>query len=313
MATLRNLITGEESTVRRSTLVGRSADAHVRLAGGGASAEHASIRWVGAEWILRDLGSLNGTRVNDHHRLGREWSLCRGDVIVFGDPAERWTWVEGTPPALRALRDDGIVQEVPGHLLVLSGEDGPAASVYANDGRWELDMDGVTRSVLDGEVVAVGPHRYRLELPEIGGALARTCGVDGLRQVQDATIQFRVSQDEEQVELTLELDNRTHQLPARACFYTLLFLGRLRQADHQRGVADDEAGWVYADELAPRLAQSHEKLNVDIHRIRQILSRLDLVDDAENIIERRRGSGQLRLGMRAITIVRPGERTGPAR
>src|SRR3954454_2587003 len=165
MAALRNLSTGAQSVVRRSSLIGRSPNAQVRLSASGASAEHASIRWLGAEWILRDLGSLNGTRVNNRP-LGRERSLVRGDIIVFGDPSERWCWVDGSPPLLRAIADDGTVQEAGGALLVLSDDRGPQASIYQLDGRWELDMGGQTRVVVDGEMVQVGTRRYQLDIPD---------------------------------------------------------------------------------------------------------------------------------------------------
>jgi hypothetical protein len=310
MAALRNLNTGTESVVGRSSLIGRSPNAHVRLSASGSSAEHASVRWLGAEWILRDLGSLNGTRVNNRP-LGREWTLVRGDVIVFGDPSERWCWIDGSPPLLRAIADDGAVQEAGGTLLVLSDDRGPQASVYQIDGRWELDMNGQTRAVVDGESVQVGTRRFQLEIPDRQGTLDRTRGLLPERRIADATMQLRVSQDEEQVDVQLQLgDGKVHDLPSRAFHYALLLLARLRQQEEQAGAAPDEAGWIYSDELARRLAASPEKLNVDIHRIRQVLARLDLADDVENIIERRRTSGQLRLGIRDVTILARGLRPG---
>jgi hypothetical protein len=303
MAALRNLSTGAQSVVRRSSLIGRSSNAQVRLSASGASAEHASIRWLGAEWILRDLGSLNGTRVNNRP-LGRERSLVRGDIIVFGDPSERWCWVDGSPPLLRAIADDGTVQEAGGTLLVLSDDRGPQASIYQLEGRWELDMGGQTRVVVDGETVQVGTRRYQLDIPDRLEALDRTRGLLPERRIADATLQLRVSQDEEQVDVRLQLrDGKVHELPSRACHYTLLFLARVRQQEERAGAAPDEAGWIYSDELARRLAVTPEKLNVDVHRIRQIVARLDMADDVENVIERRRTSGQLRLGIRDVTIV----------
>jgi hypothetical protein len=307
MAALRNLKTGAESKVRRVSLIGRSPEADVRLRGSGASAEHARVRWLGVEWILRDLGSLNGTRVNNRVLVGREYPLVPGDLIVFGDPSERWCWVDGSPPPLRAVADDGTVQEAPGNLLVLSDERGPQASVYQVDGRWELDTDGQTRAVVDGEVVPLGTRRFQLEIPDRHGDLDRTHGLAPDRRIADGQLELRVSQDEEQVDVRLVLGDQVHDLPSRTCHYALLVLARLRQQEEQAGTAPGEAGWIYTDELARRLAATPEKLNVDIHRIRHILARVNLADDVANIIERRRTSGQLRLGIGNVVIVKPGE------
>jgi hypothetical protein len=306
MATLRHLGTGAEAAVRRSSLVGRAPHAHVKLSAAGASNEHASLRWLGTEWILRDLNSRNGTRVNDQLLGGREWSLVRNDIIVFGDPAESWHWVEGTPPPLRAIDENGRVQESEGKLLTISDERGPQASIYLVEGHWELDHDGITRPVGKDEVVTVGGRRYALELYDQSSALDRTLGIDPGRRISEARIDFRVSQDEESVELSLALGGTVCAIPSRAANYMLLCLARLRQADHEAGLPDAESGWIYTNELAERLGESPEKVNVDIHRIRHALEKLRFCDDVENIVERRRSSGQLRLGIGKITVIRAG-------
>ena len=312
MALLKNVSTGLESVVRGISLIGRSPAAHIKLSGRGSSTEHASVRWLGAEWILRDLGSLNGTRVNDRLLVGREWSLLNGDVIVFGDPCERWCWLDGSPPSPRAVAPDGTVQEAVGNRLVLWDDQVPLATIYPIGERWELDTGGSARTVSDGEVVEVGARRFRLEMPDLRGALDRTRGLAGSRKLSEASLEFRVSQDEEQVDMKLVLGDRQHELPSRACYYTLLVLSRLRHAEQQAGVPEDEAGWIYSNDLAERLGQTPEKLNVDVHRIRQILLSLDAADDVENIVERRRTSGQLRVGTAKIVILKPkGGTPGP--
>ena len=64
------------------TVVGRATDATVELADASVSRRHAEIRLVGGRAVLRDLGSTNGTTVNE--RPVSEHVLADGDRVVFG-------------------------------------------------------------------------------------------------------------------------------------------------------------------------------------------------------------------------------------
>jgi hypothetical protein len=66
----------------RTTVIGRGADADVRLSDTGVSRLHCEVRVEPGSWVLADRGSTNGTRVN-----GRPVStsvLRDGDVIELG-------------------------------------------------------------------------------------------------------------------------------------------------------------------------------------------------------------------------------------
>jgi len=47
------------------TLIGRSVHSDVKLADPGVSREHATITWDGERYVVEDLQSTNGTKVND--------------------------------------------------------------------------------------------------------------------------------------------------------------------------------------------------------------------------------------------------------
>jgi hypothetical protein len=74
-------------TDRRLTL-GRSRVCDCVLAEPSVSRRHAELRREGARWLLRDLGSRNGTRVNGV-RLLDEVEVCPGDRVSFGDAGFR--------------------------------------------------------------------------------------------------------------------------------------------------------------------------------------------------------------------------------
>jgi FHA domain/Domain of unknown function (DUF1707) len=68
----------------RKVILGRSRDCDCVLAEPSVSRRHAELRREEGRWLLRDLGSRNGTRVNGV-RLLDEAEVCPGDRVSFGD------------------------------------------------------------------------------------------------------------------------------------------------------------------------------------------------------------------------------------
>jgi Protein of unknown function (DUF3662)/FHA domain len=63
--------------------LGRSREADIVLDDANVSRKHAEVRPSGGSWIVRDLGSTNGVKVNGRRIEGAQ-SLKRGDVIELG-------------------------------------------------------------------------------------------------------------------------------------------------------------------------------------------------------------------------------------
>jgi FhaA, N-terminal domain/FHA domain len=63
--------------------LGRSRDCEVVLDDANVSRRHAEVRPSGGSWIVRDLGSTNGVKVNGRRITGAQ-SLKRGDAIELG-------------------------------------------------------------------------------------------------------------------------------------------------------------------------------------------------------------------------------------
>lgn len=73
---------GELYTLSPVSMVGTDPDCQVVLADQYMSRHHAEIKAEGGVWVLRDLGSSNGTYVNDQRVDQRE--LVDNDVVKFG-------------------------------------------------------------------------------------------------------------------------------------------------------------------------------------------------------------------------------------
>jgi pSer/pThr/pTyr-binding forkhead associated (FHA) protein len=74
---------GQSVDVDDGTTLGRAARADVVVADPSVSAEHARVTRVGRAWVVTDLGSTNGTRVNEAPVSGKT-SLANGDVLEIG-------------------------------------------------------------------------------------------------------------------------------------------------------------------------------------------------------------------------------------
>ena len=112
---------------------------------------------------------------------------------------------------------------------------------------------------------------------------------------------FFVSRDEEHVEIELALGSGARVRPKpRAHLYLLLTLARQRLADRDQ-VPPSEEGWVHQEDLRRMLKLSDNVLYTQIFRARRQLVAAG-VATADEVIERRPGTGLMRLGIRAIEV-----------
>ncbi|HKY83407.1 MAG TPA: FHA domain-containing protein [Anaerolineales bacterium] len=82
-----------------SNLLGRAPDNAIRIEDPLVSAHHARISFAGGQWLVEDLGSRNGTRVNELP-VDTPIALASGDIVHLGGKALRFS--SGPLPA-----DDG--------------------------------------------------------------------------------------------------------------------------------------------------------------------------------------------------------------
>ena len=306
MAVLERVDSGDRFPLAARSLVGRSRACGLRLDASAVSGEHASLRWEQGGWVLRDLGSRNGTWVASRRVApGEQLRLEAGDELCFAG-AERWRLVDAGPPQPCAWAEDDPRALIEGRdgLLALPDADAPVLTIYRDSLGWRLDDDAGVREIRDGERFEFEGRAWLLSLPD---ALASTAELgEGGQSLALARLRFVVSQDQEHIELSLTHPRGTIELGARSHNLVLLQLARLRLADLAEGLAAGEAGWVYLDALAGQLGVDPPYLNVLVFRARKQLAKLGLLD-AATIVERRSGTGQLRIGVGSLDI----QSTGP--
>ncbi|WP_437817842.1 DUF4123 domain-containing protein [Sorangium sp. So ce1078] len=105
----------------RPLLVGRAPESDLSIASDGElSALHFSVEQIDGSYLLRDLGSRNGTQVN--RERAREVSLRDGDeiragatlfAVVWRAPSRRYAPTEPAPPSRRARRTEVVATGAP--------------------------------------------------------------------------------------------------------------------------------------------------------------------------------------------------------
>lgn len=85
----------------RALLIGRDSGCDIVLADSAVSSRHARLTWQGGQWLLEDLGSSNGSRIN-----GAELLPNRPAVLTVGSQLELGSWRgrldgSGASPALQ--------------------------------------------------------------------------------------------------------------------------------------------------------------------------------------------------------------------
>lgn len=74
---------GERIPLLAASSIGRNNDNDIVLSDTFVSFEHAKLSWNGRGWVLEDLGSTNGTRVNGQV-VRRAVPIKPGDTVEFG-------------------------------------------------------------------------------------------------------------------------------------------------------------------------------------------------------------------------------------
>lgn len=277
------------------TLIGRGQSCLVRLADRRVSSEHAALSYKAGAWRVRDLGSRNGTWV-DGDRLdpGEERGLTVGSRLGFASEATTWQLVDASPPGAVALHlADRTLHPATDGAITLPDDAHVELSVLRRLDGWVVETaDGETHALRDGEVLNAGGAAWQVFLPRVVEATAGD--TDRPCLLAEGTLAFRVSLDEEYVELTVRHPQGDLELAPRAHHYLLLTLARLRRDEHAE--RPFEQGWVHHQDLQGMLDLDRLALNTQVSRARRQLAAAGL-EDAAAIVERRASTGHLRIGV----------------
>lgn len=304
MGRLRALNHQVSTRLQPEHLIGRGAQCNLRLHSAFVSTQHAIIRWNGNAWELVDRGSRNGTFLNDVRiPAGASHVIEVGSLIAFGHHSEAWEVVDTSPPEVCVFGlDVGVELIATDNVIGVPSDEEPACTVFCDvDGCWKLEFpDGPVSAIDDGHTWQAGGTSWRFSSP---AGLGRTATSEQTLEQRKSTLLFRVSSDEEFVELCVEDRRGTVNLGARSHNYLLLLLAEARLADRDAGHLETNCGWSYKEDIADALCVTPQQVDVEVHRIRKHFAQHGL-DEASTIIDRRPRTRQLRLGVPSVRIFR---------
>jgi pSer/pThr/pTyr-binding forkhead associated (FHA) protein len=288
-------VTGATFGLEAHNVIGRGTHCHLRLDDPRISNEQAALSWNNGGWHVRDLGSTNGTWLaGERLAPGVDVALGRDAELGLGGPSLDLRLVDAGPPEpMVTCLHNGAQSFGRDGLISIPDAVHPAAAIFRDlDGSWRLEQGDRVRLLSSGAVFEVEGDAWRFSTPTEWQPTIRT---QRLRLLADSTFEFDVSKDEEQVSLTVGLAHERVRMGTQTGYYLLLTLARLRSSELAAGLNSDDAGWVHREELMKMLRCSEQQLNVWVHRVRSRFSVTGFLDYAA-VIQRRDGSGQMRVG-----------------
>lgn len=305
MGTLIHLPSRRAALLSVRQVVGRSRKTDLRIPNRRVSAEHAIIAWSGVGWMVRDLGSTNGTFVDGKAlAVGERIRLRRNSLLAFGDAEDAWRLVSDSPPLPSIVNlSDGSRLEQEGPIIGIPSGADPEVTVYWSKTGWMVERDGSGEPLLDTSRVTVDGIEYEIQFPEeLAGTLA---GAEEEDDTGEPLSGFRfIFRNHGSAGIGMDAEGRSGRLllRPRAHHATMLHLAKQRLHDIQAGVSVEDAGWLSYDETAAALGVDPKTLNVHIYRARQELARHGICG-ASAVVERRSHTKEVRFGGAAVTIL----------
>ncbi len=305
MGRIERVGSGETFLLRSQLLLGRSESCDLRINEPRVSSEHARVRWTGTTWEVRDLGSKNGTFVGERRlSTGDRATLLMGDTLGLGgakSPAPVFLLVDGSAPVASARsKRTGAVRFANSGLIALPDDAHPDVSVVeGREGKWFIETNETVLDVSENEIITIHDEAWILDVANVATS---TLIVEGaMLMLESITLRFVVSLDEKECALTVVCPGKEIRVPPEKHHSLLLTLARERL----RSVAEPltERGWLDRTEICRMLAIDEQRLNVEVLGARKQFAVLG-IQGAANVIERRPGTRELRLGVERVEVTR---------
>lgn len=302
MGVLLNNATGQIRLLEQDHSVGRGAINALCIEERYVSHQHALVRWNADGWEVKDLGSRNGTFINNQRLVpGEAHKLEIGDHVWFGKQEQEWELTNGDEPAVMVVPDDRSAPLIAdGELLAVPSPQSPEATLYRTaDAAWFLEQKLSVNRIEDQQTFVAGAKTWKFCCPKLSWPTALATSS---LEVKHLRLVFSVSRDEEHVEVQGSCGSRRLSFGDRGHNYLLLILARQRLADQSGGLLDVACGWCDHDDVLYDPTVTPQQLNIDVFRIRKQFAAAG-IQDAAAIIERRPRTRQLRIGVSNLAVI----------
>lgn len=175
----REPLTGEIKeyilTEGATATIGRSSNNDIHIPEQHVSRQHAVIQYRDGVFVVSDLGSSNGTFVNDQ-RIEAPYPLFAGDVIRLFVPIVEFL----------AVTDEDISQaDQTGRIIIPTNAEGQASLIVTNGPQEEQTIPLLLSSVTVGRATSAATWDVLLQDPSVSRPHARFDRVDGTWYIVD--------------------------------------------------------------------------------------------------------------------------------
>jgi hypothetical protein len=295
-------VTADEKEIRfwGETVVGRG-HAGIVIDHRTVSAQHARVSYFDGAWHIRDLGSKNGTYVDGQRVDVGPWRRLEAGARIDLGGAPWFRVADLRPPTMHARSEGGVIALPVDGVLALPSSDAPEVLVMQGNEGHVLERDGREAPVVDGTEVTAGGQLWRIFIGGSDADLFETQPTTPARDLRSTHLVFTEALDVGLVRLCVAADDGQVAISGRSFIAVLLHLARARLADRHQAIEEHECGWRTRRDILGSLKITPEKLNLDLHRARRVLS-AEGVHAVDALIERRRERGMLRIGPGNLTI-----------
>jgi hypothetical protein len=295
MGLLKRIKSDDEFYLETHNLIGRGARCSLIVDSKYASNEHLALDWIDNKWYVRDLGTTNGTYIDNvpvEPKNPRKFGL--GQCISIGEAKECWKLVEASEPQPMAVSvgpGKRNVQQLSHGTIVLPSPGKPEAAIFQDsEESWILEQHGDKLSIETDQFFSVCGEVWRFSLPHEWHITS--LNRDHLL-LENAAFTFLVSSDEETVKIVINVEGQEISISNHSHNYMLLTLARERLSSEARD------GWLSKERLKKMLKADERAINVWIFRARKSLSEVGFLRPA-GIVERE--NGMIRIGVENITV-----------
>ncbi|BDD05069.1 FHA domain-containing protein [Aureibacter tunicatorum] len=293
MAFIKNQKTGKKHVLNYQHAIGRSKSNHLYIPLLDISRLHATIFWQLGRWFLKDH-SRNGTLVDFHLIHHSVCALNKDSLIQFGGNDDTvWELCDSERPTSYILsnEDDDSFYDL-GEGMLFPDSENPVCSFFrSKNSKWMLDNGDMTFEIAHKQILKIGGKEW---LFFENDPLNET--VVNVEIFGSILFFFKLSTDEENVDLKLRYNEWVCDLGDRVHNHLLLVLARKREKDKLKKLRVEEQGWIKNEELTVLLTKELQKdvdiyyLNILVYRIRRQLARIKPYGHIlSEIIERKKG------------------------
>ncbi|WP_068473552.1 FHA domain-containing protein [Saccharicrinis aurantiacus] len=293
MGIIKNRNTGEEIILKSIHQFGRAKHNQTQLTCNCISRFHAVIRWEESEWQIID-NSKNGTILDNKYFHHSCKTLSIGNIIRFAnDKSIIWEIIDDKPPSsyLLSTKIPNCIFEL-NSLNMLPNNKTPLVSFFkTNTYKWNADTGHETIELKNGNKYIFGNNEWLFIENEIIEYTIDFCNI-----IDQSYFLFTISDDEEDVDVKIIINDLHLELGVKVYNHLLLELVRQKLIDRNSGLDQRNQGWISVSKMENFLSKEllididDYYLNIQVHRLRKKIMEIKPYGYLfSNIIERKKG------------------------